>query len=62
MGANQDYEKPQRSGEELDLDRLQPWMQKQFPELKGLPKSRSSLVGPQTGPIDFNTKERLNSP
>ena len=38
MGPNQDHEKPQRPGEELDLDRLQPWLQKQFPELKGRPR------------------------
>ena len=58
MGANQDYEKPQRPGEELDLNRLQPWMQKQFPELKGRPKITQFFGGPQTGPIDFNTKRQ----
>ena len=34
MEANQDYEKPQRPGEELDLDRLEPWLQNNFLSLK----------------------------
>ena len=45
MGPNQDHEKPQRLGEELDLDRLQPWLQKQFhlvPLAEPLPLQRAA--------------------
>ena len=59
MAMVQDLERPQRSGEEIDLDRLMPWLQQHVPDISGTPSITqfSGGVSNWTYRLQFPTKD-----